>query len=309
MLQGNQGVEQPSISATDHWSLWLPLVLLLASSYRAVQDCLEAWFAYGTYSAIFTYGAIGVPALIYLVFSKKNSLQSMTPKPVERWTGWGVLALALGCALLGPVKDVRFTGLFIGIIAYLVLNFGWSAPKLLWQELGLFWLTLPFQVVFDLTHNTFFQTITAHGAAFMLNYTGSTSYSDGVFLYILNLTPTGPQPIGVVEVGEACSGTAIGFTLTYLGFLIPALVSMPLKDRVRLSLVGPFMAIFCNTARVAYLLFSKTYWGDGAFIFWHEGLGRVIYSLITMGLYGLVVLILIAPYLAEQPRPTPVSNP
>jgi len=77
--------------------------------------------------------------------------------------------------------------------------------------------------------------------------------------------------------------------------------------RLLLALLGPFMALFCNAARVGFLVYVQTYIGKGAFLYWHEGDGRLVYSFSTMFLYGVIALWLVWPAVAT-PRPTP-ANP
>lgn len=275
-------------------------LLLAVSTYRVIQEWLGAWFSYGTYSALFTYGAVGIPAILYLTYNKAKVLSGL-PNPLSyKVIGFALVLLGCGLGLFSPVKDVRFAGVFVGVVGTVIVQWGLSAPRLLWQELALFLLVIPFPIVFSATHNSFFQGMTAYGAAFMLWYGGIPAFSNGVFINIRELHDGALQTIGGVQVAETCSGTAIGFTLTYLGFLIPVLLPVVFKRRLILSIIGPGMAITFNTMRVAFLLYVKTYVSEDAFQFWHEGNGRLIYSFSTVLVYGIVALILIWPSLQPQ---------
>jgi exosortase len=277
-------------------------VLLALGTYHAIQEWLGAWFSYGTYSALFTYGAIGIPAILYLTYNKAKALSALPNSWIFQLLGFALLLFGCGIGLemFGLGKDIRFAGVFVAVVGTVIVQWGLFAPKLLWQELALFLLVIPFPIVFSATHNSFFQGITARGAAFMLWYGGIPAFSDGVFININELRDGALHTINGVQVAETCSGTAIGFTLTYLGFLIPVLLPVGFKRRLTLSLIGPAMAISFNTMRVAFLLYMKTYVSEDSFLFWHEGNGRLIYSFSTMLVYGIIALILIWPSLQPQ---------
>jgi exosortase len=276
--------------------------LLAVGTYRAIQEWLGAWFSYGTYSALFTYGAIGIPAILYLTYNKNKALSALPNPWIHQLIGFALVLLGcgLGLEMFGLGKDIRFAGVFVAVVGVVIVQWGLLSPRLLWQELALFLLVIPFPIVFSATHNSFFQGVTAYGAAFMLWYGGIPAFSDGVFINIRELHDGVLQSINGVQVAETCSGTAIGFTLTYLGFLIPVLLPVSFKRRLLLSMIGPAMAISFNTMRVAFLLYVKTYVSEDSFVFWHEGNGRLIYSFSTMLVYGIISLILIWPSLQPQ---------
>ncbi|MBC7881737.1 MAG: exosortase/archaeosortase family protein [Anaerolineae bacterium] len=274
--------------------------LLAVGTYHVIQEWLGAWFSYGTYSALFTYGAIGIPAIFYLTYSKAKALSALPNPWMYQLLGLAFVLLGCGLGMFSPLKDIRFAGVFVAVVGVVIVQWGLFAPRLLWQELALFLLVIPFPIVFAATHNSFFQGITAHGAAFMLWYGGIPAFSDGVFININELQNGALHTINGVQVAETCSGTAIGFTLTYLGFLIPVLLPVGFNRRLVLSMIGPAMAITFNTMRVAFLLYVKTYVSEDAFAFWHEGNGRLIYSFSTMLVYGIIALIVIWPSLQPQ---------
>jgi exosortase len=280
----------------------IALGLLAVGTYHVIQEWLGAWFSYGTYSALFTYGAIGIPAIFYLTYNKVKALSALPNPWFYQLVGLALVFLGCGLGVFSPGKDIRFAGVFVAVIGTVIVQWGLLAPKLLWQELALFLLVIPFPIVFSATHNSFFQGITAYGAAFMLWYGGIPAFSDGVFININELRDGALHTINGVRVAETCSGTAIGFTLTYLGFLIPVLLPVGFKRRLVLSMMGPAMAISFNTMRVAFLLYVKTYVSEDSFLFWHEGNGRLIYSFSTMLVYGIIALILVWPSL--QPPAT-----
>ncbi|AGY57655.1 exosortase/archaeosortase family protein [Gloeobacter kilaueensis] len=293
--------------------LWLPVLcagVLGVYSLPVLGEWLAAWFSYGTYSALFTYGAVGIPALGYLGWSKAARLGNLTVPPVDRLLGIGFL---LGsCTLIGwaASKDVRFAGVFLGVIALCTLVWGLGSLRLLWQELGLLLLAIPFPIVFALTHNPFFQQVTAQGAAFMLWYTGipavaAPAHASQIGVYVLKLLDDGHwQAWSGVAVAQECSGTAIGFTFTYLSFLIPALLPVALSRRLLLATLAPVLAIFCNTARVAFLVYLQAYSGRDAFLFWHAADGRLIYSFATLLLFGLLALWIVRPAFERPPAGT-----
>ena len=292
-------------STRASYGVWVTLAaaaILALCSNRVLSEWLAAWFSYGTYSAIFTYGAIGIPALGYLIWTKAPTLK---PAHGSLPLLLGGLLLALGCglALFSAQKDVRFAGVFVGVVGLVVLHWGPSAPRFLWQELGLLLLAIPFPIVFSLTHNSFFQAITAYGSAFMLWYVGVPAVSDGLHVRVVEQMSNGTfQVVSGVVIAESCSGTAIGFTLTYLGFLIPALLPVSFKRRLLLGVVGPLMAVFCNTMRAAFLVFVQRYVGAESFSFWHDGDGRLIYSFSTLMAYGIVALWIVGPALEVKPK-------
>lgn len=92
-------------------------------------------------------------------------------------------------------------------------------------------------------------------------------------------------PGGAVEVGLACSGFDMAFTLAGVGLLLGLFFNLRWWEIVRLVIVGITLALVLNIPRIMLLAVAVVYWGKASFNFWHGPIGGQIFAAILFTLY------------------------
>lgn len=92
-------------------------------------------------------------------------------------------------------------------------------------------------------------------------------------------------PGGAVEVGLACSGFDMAFTLAGTGFILGLFFGQRRWQIVRLIGVGVGLALVLNIPRIMLLTIASVYWGKAAFNFWHGPIGGQIFAAVLFTLY------------------------
>ena len=201
----------------------------------------------------------------------------------------GVFSSFLGALLLALVL-LRSTALpeaglilraqpFIAVLGVCLLASGIQG---LWQyqkELSIFGF-LALYTVFELMLRSLdLAHLTAKIATFMLLYAGFPVQRQGVFLRL---------PTGGVEVYGGCSG--IQNTLFMLCIAVLFLAIFPLRSlsqKIICVLVAALVGFLVNSMRVALLAILVTSFPKEVFEYWHGGSGSVVYSMISVLLFGL----------------------
>jgi cyanoexosortase A len=126
--------------------------------------------------------------------------------------------------------------------------------------------------------------ITAKVSAFMLWYTGFDVVLRGVFVYL---------PGGSIEVYKGCSG--LGNMLYMLGISVMFSVFLPIDRHKRLLAicVAVGLGFFINAIRVALLAVLVANSTEAAFDYWHLGEGSLIFSMLTVLMFGGFYILLI----------------
>ncbi|KYC41549.1 cyanoexosortase A [Scytonema hofmannii PCC 7110] len=162
---------------------------------------------------------------------------------------------ALGLALLASG--------FIGLKQYqkeLLLLFFLDAPKILPS-----WLI-------DIS------PLTAKFAAFILWCTGADVTLSGVTIYL---------PTGSVEVLGGCSGMELIFHMLGLALLFLLMVSTLRQQKFLIPIVAGIVGFFVNGIRVVLMTVLVTKNNQAAFEYWHHGNGSLIFSIISVLIFGL----------------------
>lgn len=164
---------------------------------------------------------------------------------------------------------------FISILGLSLVASGFKGLKQYWQELSLLgflaiaqgWL-LQFEI----------SELTAKFAAFVLWILGFQVSRQGLLVSL---------PTGSIEVYAGCSGT--GLILQLVGFAFIFLVLFPTnsKQKILIPIVGALLGFVVNGVRVALMAILVALSNPNAFEYWHKGDGSVIFSMISVMLFGL----------------------
>lgn len=147
-----------------------------------------------------------------------------------------------------------------------------------WRELTIFGLLAIYRLLEVALQSIDLPLLTAKAAMFMLWYTGFQVQREGVFLNL---------PTGRVEVYGACSG--ISTILLMLSISVLFLMMFPISSwvkRILCVVVAILIGFFVNSARVALMAILVAFSNNGAFEYWHSGNGSLIFSMISVVLFG-----------------------
>ncbi|ARV61871.1 cyanoexosortase A [Nostocales cyanobacterium HT-58-2] len=120
--------------------------------------------------------------------------------------------------------------------------------------------------------------LTAKFAGFVLWYTGFEVDQNGT---LINL------PTGSVEVYPGCSGVELIFQLLSLALLFFLMFPQNWKRKIIVTIMAALLAFIVNGLRVALMAILVAQQQMTAFDYWHEGEGSLVFSLITVLLFGL----------------------
>lgn len=215
-----------------------------------------------------------------LVWQKRNTL-SLETGVFSSLLGTSIIALVLLESTF-PINRFPYVSPFISAVGLGLLASGFKGLKQYWQELlillfpGVAYVILLFLV--DLSE------LTATFATFVLWYLGFEVFREGV-----NITLT----TGAVEVNQSCSGLENILHLWVLAVLF--VVMFPLSDRQKfiVPVVASLVAFMVNGVRVALMAILVAYSHQKAFEYWHTGDGSLIFSMISVLIFGLFCLFLL----------------
>ncbi|MEG4082313.1 cyanoexosortase A [Microcoleus sp. POL10_C6] len=198
----------------------------------------------------------------------------------------GVFASFLGSSLIALIllKSSSISGYdffiratpFLSGISLALLASGTKGLKQYWQEL----LILGYTAIPPGLIGVFVDValLTAKFSAFLLHYIGFEVVRKGVFLILEK---------GSVEVYHGCSG--VNAMLQLLGLALVFLLMFPTTtgQKIVLPFVAIITAFLVNAARVGLLAVLVSLSQPEAFKYWHEGNGSVIFSMISVFIFGL----------------------
>lgn len=165
---------------------------------------------------------------------------------------------------------------FISAVGIGLLASGFKGLKQYKSELiVLFFLGVPHATLFWLIDLSEF---TARFAAFVLWYLGFEVSRNGVYL-ALNT--------GVVEVYPGCSGMKNILDLCGIAVLVLVMFPTDWRKKISVPVVAILLAFVVNGARVALMAYLAAYSNQQAFKYWHQGDGSLIFSMISVLIFGL----------------------
>ncbi|PSO59060.1 MAG: cyanoexosortase A [Cyanobacteria bacterium QH_2_48_84] len=193
----------------------------------------------------------------------------------------GILLIAIVAIRSVSLPSINFLNAspFISALGLALLASGIGGLKQYWRELTiLFALGIP-KVLLAPLIETKIALWTAQFSTFLLWYTGFDISREGRFLYM---------PTGAVEVDTACSGVQSAFQLLSIAVLVLVMFPTNGVKRIFIPILAFLLAFVVNTFRVVLMALLAVSQNEGAFHFWHEGEGSLIFSVISVLLFGLL---------------------
>lgn len=187
--------------------------------------------------------------------------------------------ILLRCAALPDSTSMLRALPFVSLLGIGLLASGFAGLLQYWRELIIFGLLALHRVLEVFLQSIDLPLLTAKAAMFMLWYSGFQVQQDGVFLNLQT---------GRVEVYGACSG--INTLLLMVNIAVLFLLMFPVYSDVKKLLcliVAILIGFWVNSARVALMAILVAFSNKGAFEYWHSGNGSVIFSMISVALFGL----------------------
>ena len=211
-----------------------------------------------------------------LVSSKCNSLRLKS----------GLLANLLGIGLLSIVLVKSFfiaefdpflrVAPFLSALGLALIASGFRGVFQYWRELLILILLAPPPTVLSEIIDT--SLITARFSTTFLWYSGFNVVRDGVNILL---------PTGGIEVYSGCSGIENIFHLLGLSILFLTTFSVKHVYRILIPLSAVFIGFITNAIRVAIMAVLSATPRQDAFEYWHKGDGSLIFSMISVFLFGI----------------------
>jgi len=231
-----------------------------------------------------------------LVWDKHETL-SLESKPLPTVLGFLLLALILvRTALSGDSVSSAWVIPLIATLAVGLMASGFKGLKQYWKELLIFGLLAIYPILKLLLQIIDLSQVTAKTANVMLWYLGFNVQRQGVFLIL---------PTSRVEVYGACSG--LQSILQMLAISVLFLLMFPIRSHVKKVLcvvAAVLIGFFVNAIRVALMVILNNAGNKSAFDYWHEGNGSLIFSAISVLIFGIFCWLAFL----RQPSQTPNSG-
>jgi exosortase/archaeosortase family protein len=93
-----------------------------------------------------------------------------------------------------------------------------------------------------------------------------------------------------VEVGSACSGFDMAFTLAGTGLILGLFLKQRWPAICLMMISGVMLALVLNIPRIMLLAFAVVYWGKDSFEFWHGPIGGQIFAALLFTIYYYLVM-------------------
>ncbi len=231
---------------------------------------------------------LGMSALFWLavaslLWEKRYSL-SLKSEFLPTLVGTAFIAWVLFNSFPLPDRHDPFLRIspFMMALGLSLIASGFRGLKQFRQEITiLFFLGVPSILISSLIEISAF---TAKTSAFILWYLGFDVSVQGVYVNL---------PTGSVKVYGGCSGME---AMTYLlGLAVICLVMFPIKrnHKIIVPIVAVILGFVVNGFRVALMAVLVASNKPGAFDYWHEGDGSLIFGMIAVLIFGLFYLFLI----------------
>ncbi|MBE9062336.1 cyanoexosortase A [cf. Phormidesmis sp. LEGE 11477] len=231
--------------------------------------------------SLFGNGCLFWGACISLLWQKRHEFLFGSDL-ISSTTGLLIVTVVLVRTVSLPTESVLLAFPFLSLLGITLIASGWRGLRQFRSPLLiLFFLGLP-----QLLIGTFLDIsiVTAKVSAFLLWYVGFDAVLKGVFIHL---------PGGSIEVYRGCSGLAN--MLYMLGISAIFSVFLPLnRSKQLLSVfVSVCLGFFVNAVRVALLTILVANSTEEAFEYWHLGEGSLIFSMLTVMLFGCFYILLI----------------
>jgi len=192
---------------------------------------------------------------------------------------------ALGTALiawvmvrsLSPAGYHLLVSPFVAGVGLVLLAAGSQGFRTYWREVVILSLLPLSAVIRNVLEVINLPLLTAKFSTFGLYYVGMTVRREGLFIIL---------PEGRVEVYEACSGVQSVIQMFTIAVIFCFMFPLKWSQRVWSVIVAVAIGFGVNSARVglmALLVAAK----NPSFEYWHKGGGSLIFSMISVAIFGL----------------------
>ncbi len=217
----------------------------------------------------------------FMIWRRRQEIR-FTSSPIASTIGLVCIAWILLRSLTVSEYDsfMRFVPLLSGVsVALLASGF---AIKSHWREL----LTLGLMTIptTTLLSQVDLSPLTAEFSSSLLWYSGFRVIQDGVMLHMAT---------GSVEVYPGCSGLQLIWQHLSLGILFVLLFPIGWMRSLIVPIAGMLIAFIVNSVRVALMAILVAQSNQEAFEYWHLGTGSLIFSMISVSLFGLLCYLLL----------------
>lgn len=218
---------------------------------------------------------------VYSLLEKKRNTLNLETGVISSFLGTLLLALVL-LETIFPINRFPYVSPFISALGLGLLASGFKGLKQYWQEL----LILLFPAVANLTLLFLIDIseLTAKFANFALWYLGFEVSREGV-----NIT----LKTGAVEVNQGCSGLENILQLWVLAVLFLVMFPPTGRKKILVPVVASLVGFVVNGMRVALMAILVASSNQKAFVYWHVGEGSLIFSMISVLIFGLFCLLLL----------------
>ncbi|MFO7032392.1 cyanoexosortase A [Limnospira fusiformis CCALA 023] len=211
-----------------------------------------------------------------LVWDKRQELAKQTSSPLATLLGMLIIAMVLLKSATRPTSNWLGVSPFISAIGWSLIASGFSGFREYWRELTiLFFLGVPKVFIWPLVD---ISGITAKFATLILWYSGADVSLDQFNVML---------PDGGVSVNMGCSGLEGMFYL--LGLSVLFMVMFPLEGlwkKIIIPVVAVLISFVVNGFRIVLLAVLANAHKHAAVYYWHVGEGSLIFSMISVALFG-----------------------
>jgi EpsI family protein len=273
---------EPIVSAAEgHGHAWLaalPIALVAAALLFAYRGALAAMVSMWDNSPMYSYG-FTVPLVSgYLLWSRRESWRTLTPRP--SWAaGAAVLLGAMGmtvAARAGGIQIIEQLAFLVALTAAVLLLFGTAYVRVAWASLAYLLLMIPIWDGFTEPLHEPFQQRSAAIGVWLLHLIGVPAFREGTFITLPNMH---------IEVARVCSGVNYLVAVVALGLPLGYVFLRSNWRRALLLAMAVVVAALSNGLRVA-LICTLAYYDVGSPL---HGPFHVLHGLFVAGV-GYVVL-------------------
>ena len=215
---------------------------------------------------------IAVSSLIW----KKHQTLYLESSVFSSFLGISIVAwVLLKSARLDSYDPFLRLSPFVSALGLGLLASGIKGLKQYWQEIVLLgFLVIPPSLILALID---FTSLTAKFSVFLLWYLGFNVYRQDLNVIL---------PTGIIEIGHGCSGVTAIIQLLGLAFIF--LVMFPTKcgEKILVPVVAAVLGFAINAARIVLLAVLSAFSNHEAFNYWHGGDGSLIFSVISVLIFG-----------------------
>ncbi len=222
-------------------------------------------------------------ATVSLLWPRREML-SLVSRPLASLAGTVLLALVLiKSQMITSNADIflrlmpLLSALGLGLIAS-----GVGGLRQYWQELLLLCFLIPHGGILSNLYDL--SQATAQFAATFLWYVGVDATSNGPIIAL---------PRGFVGVNPGCSGYGSIMQLLGISVIFLFMFDIPRVQRLIVPLVAASIAFVMNSIRVAIMAVLAIEADRDGFLYWHDQEGSLLFSLISVALFGLFCFFLV----------------